>query len=84
MYPVEKLGRSKSWQKRMAAKPLPLSELHTEQSGSEADTGTTLLSELQSPLKSSGVCPLLDGIILAWMGHFTSNPVLVNTYCKGY
>ena len=57
----------------MAAKPLPLSELHTEQSSSEADTGTTPPPELQSLLQNAGVCPLLDGIMLAWMGPCTSN-----------
>lgn len=58
----------------MAAKPLPLSELHAEQGSSEADTGTTPHPELQSPLQNVGVRPLLDGIMLAWTGHCTSNP----------
>lgn len=55
----------------MAAKPLPLSEMHAEQSSSEADAGTTPPPELQSTLQHTGVCPLLDGIML---GHCTSNP----------
>lgn len=58
----------------MAAKPLPLSELHAEQSSSDAHTETIPPPELQSRLQNAGVRPLLDGIVLAWMGHCTSNP----------
>lgn len=39
----------------MAAKPFPLSELHTGRSGSEADTGPVPPPELRSPLQNAGV-----------------------------
>lgn len=58
----------------MAAKPPLLSELHTEQSGSEADTGTAPPPELQSCKEKAGVHPLMDGIMLARRGRCTSNP----------